>query len=233
MISVPTLKGYIISRNPSCTEKYLKDKPPLTLEHIAAYYQEREKMIDYYIKVLKECYAKYGYDNPFTAYGTNDDRFINPNFGSKSMQSKMRIVHSYATQWSRGIRDDINAYIYCRTNKYFIEKYDANGHIYYDREYPFDSSYKNYFYLLALDEAVYELYKDNKKYLTKKSNHSNLKHKDLIADFVEISLGLKKQSSYPEEITFINSKEMTAMGYEEVPDGYQIDNFLGPQGPGR
>ena len=48
-----TVKSYIIARNPVCTSKFLDSKPPLALDHIADYYQEREKMIDYYIRVLK------------------------------------------------------------------------------------------------------------------------------------------------------------------------------------
>ncbi len=207
-------KAYIVSRNPSCTPKLLSKKTPLAIEHIATYYRERERMIDYYISVLKEAYAKYGYDNPFTSYGAFDERFINADFSTPSMQRKMGIVHSYAPTWNKWVKEGIQNFIFKRSQSYFAKKIDNRGNIYTDKDYHVDTSYKNYFYLLALDEKIFEMYNYNKNYL--KKYHSKLRHRDLIFDYVETVLKVKKN-----------------MEYDEMPDGYEIDDFLGPKGPGR
>ena len=203
-------KAFILSRNPSCTPKLLSKKTPLAIEHMAAYYRERERMIDYYIKVLKEAYARFGYNDPFTKYGSFDERFINPDFSTPSMQQKMGIVHSYAPNWNVWAKEGIRDFIYRRSQNYFIKKTDRNGKEYLDNNYHIEINYKNYFYLLALDEKIYEMYNYNKNYL--KRNNGNLKHRDLIFDYVEAVLKVKEDGVYDEEL---------------------LDDFLGPKGPGR
>lgn len=202
-------KAFIVSRNPSCTPKLLSEKTPLAIEHMASYYREREKMIDYYISVLKEAYAKYGYDNPFTSYGVFDERFINADFATPSMQKKMGIVHSYAPKWNKWVKEGIRDFIFRRSQNYFVKKIDRNGKEYLDKDYQIKTGYKNYFYLLALDEEIYEMYNYNKNYL--KKNNSNLKHRDLIFDYVEAVLNVKNT----------------------IEDEEMLDDFLGPKGPGR
>lgn len=214
-----TIKSEIIAINPLCTPKFLSDKSDLALDNIRAYYKERENWIDYYIKVLKENYAKYGYDNPFLEAGKEDKRFISANFGSETMQKKIKVVYHYEPTWSKGIGEAIDEYIARRTSKYF----GPNEVL--------DFSYKNYFYLLALDETIYNLYKDHKKYLDKTKNKT-INNEDLIKDFVEIALGIKHKS-YEDEIMYVNEDELNDMGFDELPEGYEFDNFLGPKGPGR
>ena len=203
-------KAFIVSRNPSCTPKLLSTKTPLAIEHMAKYYRERERMIDYYISVLKEAYAKYGYDNPFTRYGDFDERFINADFSTPSMQQKMGIVHNYASKWNKWVKEGIRDFTFRRSHNYFVKKVDGNGKEYLDKDYRIEINYKNYFYFLALDEKIYEMYKYNKEYL--KKYNSKLKHRDLIFDYVEAVLKVKKDREDDEEM---------------------LDDFLGPKGPGR
>ena len=100
--------------------------------------------------------------------------------------------------------------IYEMYQNYFVKKVDINGKEYLDKDYQIETGYKNYFYLLALDEKIYEMYKYNKEYL--KKYNSKLKHRDLIFDYVEAVLKVKKTMEYDEEM---------------------LDDFLGPKGPGR
>ena len=224
-------KAFIVSRNPSCTPKLLSKKTSLAIEHMAAYYRERERMIDYYIKILQEAYATYGYDNPFTSYGTFDEKFINADFSTPSMQQKIGIVHKYASNWNSWVKEGIRSFIFKRSQNYFVKKADSNGKVYFDKDYHIDTSYKNYFYLLALDEKIYEMYIYNKNYIKKYNN--KLKHRDLIFDYVEAVLKIRKDKTYEEDIKYATLEEIKAMGYDEIPAYYEVDNFLGPKGPGR
>ena len=224
-------KAFIVSRNPSCTPKLLATKTPLAIEHMAAYYRERERMIDYYIRVLKEAYAKYGYDDPFTRYGAFDERFINADFSTSSMQQKMGIVHSYAAKWNSWVKEGIRDFTFKRSQSYFVKKVNRNGKEYLDKDYHIEINYKNYFYFLALDEKIYEMYNYNKKYI--KKYNSKLRHRDLIFDYVETVLKVKNDKNYEKDIKYVTLGELENMGYDELSDGYEVDNFLGPKGPGR
>ncbi len=225
-----TIQSAIIAMNPSCTPKFLNTKTPLALEHIKEFYDLREQWIDYYIRILKETYAKYGYDTPFADYGEESSKLINADFGSDAMQRKMRIVHAYENKWSKGVNEAITEYIYRREKRYFCEKCDKYGKFYFDENYAVDISLKNYFYLLALDEAIYELYKYNKKLIAK---NPTFKHEDLIIYYVTNTLGIKEGRSYEDEPTYIREEDLPLLGYDELPADYLIDNLLGPKGPGR
>ena len=131
------------------------------------------------------------------------------------MQSKIKIVNKYETTWSKGISESINKYIYRRWSKYFKENYNSEGKYYFKDNPCTDTTYKCYFYLLALDETLYSFYKENKKYLNKVN--SNLKHRDLIEDYVINALGIKEKY-YPNESTYITLEELKQMGLDEVPD---------------
>lgn len=212
---------------PSCYGNFFNNLNENAIYSIYEDYLEREKKINYYIKLIREIYQQYNI-KPFKKENDNSPSLA-PNFQNKTMKRRLKIIDELRKYGvSNGLSSSIKRYISRRIIAYFPSDYN----------YEFIDYLEEYAYFQGLDHLISKLKSLVEKeldYHAKKGIKTT--EKKILTRYISTLFPKKEEleTDYNEE-HFYTDNELLETGYnpEETlleEEYHRLDDFLGPKGP--